>query len=97
MGTKPRTLHHQLAGGERRGKRKCLMVFLEGTREGHHQWEVHSHCFKGNIGETFQRFGGSHVYIYMYFFQVHTYHAIFEHNDRVFTSDCEMRRDDVAL
>ena len=51
------------------------MVFLERTREGHHQWEVHSHCFKGNIGETFQRFGGSHVlyiYIYTFFKCIHT-------------------------
>ena len=73
------------------------MVFLEGTREGHHQWNI-SHCFKGTIGETFHSFGGSHVlYIYMCFFEVHIYHAIFEHNDQVFTSDCEMRRDNVAL
>ena len=50
VGTKPRTLHHPLPGGERHRKRKRSTIFLEMMRKGHHQSDQHWNCFKGNIG-----------------------------------------------
>ena len=37
------------------------MIFLERTREGHHQLDEHWNSFKGNVGETPERQGGGHV------------------------------------
>ena len=59
--TKPRTSHHRLPGGERRGKRKRYTIFLERTREGHRQSDKHWNCFKGNVGGTSERGGGAHM------------------------------------
>ena len=61
VGTKPRTSHHQSPGGERCGQRKHLMIFLERMREDHCQPDKHWHCFKGNIQETYERWGGVHM------------------------------------
>ena len=36
-GTKPRTTHHRLLGGDRRKKRRRWSIFLENTRKGHRQ------------------------------------------------------------
>ena len=57
-GTKPGTSHHRSPGAERRGKRKRYTIFLERTREGHHQSDEH---FKGEVGETSERRGGAHM------------------------------------
>ena len=35
------------------------MIFLEGTREGHHQSDEHWNHFKGNVGETCERWSGA--------------------------------------
>ena len=35
------------------------MIFLERMREGHHQSDEHWNRFKGNIGETSERQGGT--------------------------------------
>ena len=61
VGTQPNTSHHQLPGGERCGKRKRHMIFLERTREGHRQSDEHWNRFKDNVGETSERWGGAHV------------------------------------
>ena len=37
-------------------------IFLERTREGHHQSDEHWNCFEGQIGETSERRGGVHNY-----------------------------------
>ena len=58
VGTKPRKPHYQSPGWERCGKRKHLTIFVERTRDGHHQSNKHLNCFKGNIGETSERCGG---------------------------------------
>ena len=55
--SKPRTLHNPPPGGERRGKRKRLMMFLERIREGHHQSDKRCSCFKGNVAETAEHLG----------------------------------------
>ena len=34
------------------------MIFLERAREGHHQSDEHCNCFKGDIGDTSERWGG---------------------------------------
>ena len=51
-GTKPRTSHYRSPGDERRGKKQRWTIFLERTRERHHQSNEHWNCFKGNVGET---------------------------------------------
>ena len=38
------------------------MIFLERTREGHHQSDEHWNCFKGDDGETSERWDGAHNY-----------------------------------
>jgi len=38
-------------------KMKHSMIFLERMRKGHHHWN----CFKGNVGETSERWGGVHM------------------------------------
>ena len=45
-------------------------IFLEGTREGHHQSDKHWNRFKDDVRETSERRGGAH----MGFFQAHSYH-----------------------
>ena len=55
MGTKPRTSHHRSPGGVNHRKRKCKMIFLERTREGHRQSDGHWNRFKGDVGETAER------------------------------------------
>ena len=42
-------------------KEEALTIFLERTREGHRQSDEHWNCFKGNIGETSERWGGAHM------------------------------------
>ena len=37
------------------------MIFLERTREGHHQSDEHWNRFKGNVGEISERGGGAHM------------------------------------
>ena len=37
------------------------MIFLERTREGHHQSDEHWNHFKGNVGETSEIWGGVHM------------------------------------
>ena len=37
------------------------MIFLERMREGHHQSDEHWDRFKGNAGETVERWGGAHM------------------------------------
>ena len=59
--TKPTTSHHRSPGGERRGKRKRLTIFLEVTREGHRQSDERFNCFKGNVGETSEGRGGGNI------------------------------------
>jgi len=54
---KPRTSHHLPPGGETEGK--CLLVFFEKTRVGHHQSDKHWSCFKGNTTEIPERNGWS--------------------------------------
>ena len=44
--------------GERRRKRKRLMIFLEWTREGHSKSDEHWNCLNGNFGETSERWDG---------------------------------------
>jgi len=53
--------HQKLSGGEKHEKRKCLMIFLERTREGHQQSDEHWNHFKGNARETSERWGGAHM------------------------------------
>ena len=36
------------------------MIFLERTREGHCQSDKHWNCFRGNGGETSERWGGGY-------------------------------------
>ena len=62
MGTKPRTSHNQSPGGERHENRKPEMIFNESTREGHPQ---HWNRFKGNVGETSERWGGVHIWTFL--------------------------------
>ena len=63
VGTKPRTAHHWMPEGERHGKRKHSMIFLERMREGHRQSDEHWDCFKGNVGKTAERQGGAHTFM----------------------------------
>ena len=35
---------------------------LERVKEGHRQSDKHWNCFKGNVGETFERWGRAHNY-----------------------------------
>ena len=60
-GTKPGTRHHRSPGGGRRGERKRSTIFLKRMKECHRQSGEHWNCFKGNIGETFERRGGAHM------------------------------------
>ena len=60
-GTEPRTAHHRSPGGDRRGKRKRWIIFLEMTREGHRQSDERWKGFKGHVGETSERWGGAHM------------------------------------
>ena len=49
------TTHHWSFGGERHGKRKHSVIFLERMREGHHQFDKHwkkQRQFWGNFWET---------------------------------------------
>ena len=43
-------------------KRKRSTISLERTREGHRQSDEYWNCFKGSLGETFERRGGVHNY-----------------------------------
>ena len=45
-GLKPGTPHHRSLGGEWRGKRKCLMIFLERWKKCPHQSDKHWNCVK---------------------------------------------------
>ena len=47
-----------LALRERNRKRKPSMIFLKRMRKDHYQLDEHWNCFKGNIGETSDRWGG---------------------------------------
>ena len=60
-GTEPRTSHHGSPGGERRRPRQRPTIFLERARKGHRQSDQLWNCFKGNVGETPERRGGSHM------------------------------------
>ena len=55
--------NHWSPGGERCGKRKRSITFLEKMRKGCHQSDEHWNCFKlgGNVGEASERQGGTHV------------------------------------
>ena len=37
------------------------MIFLERMRESHHQSDKHLNCFKGNVAETSEKWGGAHM------------------------------------
>ena len=69
VGAKPRTSHYWSPGGGRCRKRKCSMIVLERTRKGYGQSGKHWNCFKGNVGETSERWDGAHE-----LFQAHPYH-----------------------
>ena len=43
------------------GRRKRETIFLEGAREVHRQSDEHWNRFKGNVGETSERWGGVHM------------------------------------
>ena len=47
--------------GERHRKRKCSTIFLERTRKGHRQSNQHWNCSKGNLRETPERRGATHM------------------------------------
>ena len=40
---------------------KRVNIVLERTREGHRQSDEDWYCFKGNVGETSERWGGVHI------------------------------------
>ena len=40
-------------------KGKCLTIFFERVRKGHHKSHRHWNCFKGNVRGTFKRWGGA--------------------------------------
>ena len=61
VGAQPRTSHRRSPIGERSGKRKRSLIFLERTRKEHCQSDEHWDCFKGNVGESFERRGGAHM------------------------------------
>ena len=54
-GTKPRTSHHRLPGGERHRKGKRLTIYLQRMTKSHSQSDKHWKHFKGNIGKTSER------------------------------------------
>ena len=43
-GTRPKTSHHWLPGGERRSKRERLTIFFERVRKGHCHSDEHWNC-----------------------------------------------------
>ena len=49
--TKPKTSHHRSPGGERCGKRMCLTIFLERTRECIIRWTLE--LFQMQLWENF--------------------------------------------
>ena len=57
-------------GGDRRGTRKRLAIYLERAREGHCQSDEHCNRFKGNVWENFWEMGRSAYGL----FWAHRYH-----------------------
>ena len=51
VATKPRTSRHRSPGGDRCGKRKCLTIFLERTRECIIRWTLE--LFQRQLWENF--------------------------------------------
>ena len=42
-------------------KRKCLVIYLERLRKGHHHFNKHWNCFRSNTGKTAERWSGAPV------------------------------------
>ena len=62
---KAKTSHPQSPGGERCGKRKHSVIYFERMREDHCQSCKHWNCFKGNVGETSERWDGGHIWAFL--------------------------------